>query len=443
MSSNSLKFASILLLSLSHTLYAKDSKDTKNSFFEDRYILKGLFYEDIQDYKKSSDIFLYLYQKTKKVEYLQAALSVAVDGNSIDNKLLMVVKDYLSHSKESKIKNKFARWLAKYYLSHNQQEQFNEIANRYLSNEDKEYILKYQYHKYLKSKDYKNAYRILQEIHKISKDPWVMLEEAKFLYYHLNQKDKAKEILKHYFETHKWIDIYTDRFFLALVKIYKQENDIDNLIKLYKELYTTKYKAKFILQHILGLYIKYHKNLDDFISFIKTLKDKKDTKHLDELLYIAYKEKRDIKNALYIADKLYKSTQDPKWLAQKAILLYEDAKANNKITPEFLKHFSNIFNKAINDGAKDSLYLNYYGYTLIDHNLNIKKGLKLVREALKQKPNSFYYLDSLAWGLYKEGKCKEAKEVMNRVEKLGGLKEDEIKEHKIIIDKCINSRKDK
>ena len=46
--------------------------------------------------------------------------------------------------------------------------------------------------------------------------------------------------------------------------------------------------------------------------------------------------------------------------------------------------------------------------------MDIKKGIKLVKEALLKEPNSPFYLDSLAWGYYKIGKCKEAKKIMNK-----------------------------
>jgi len=85
--------------------------------------------------------------------------------------------------------------------------------------------------------------------------------------------------------------------------------------------------------------------------------------------------------------------------------------------------------------SKDPLFLNYYGYLLIDHNRNVKKGIKLVKEALKQEPNSIFYLDSLAWGLYKQKKCKKAKVILDKV--INQTKEEEVLMHYKKIKECI------
>jgi cytochrome c-type biogenesis protein CcmH/NrfG len=84
----------------------------------------------------------------------------------------------------------------------------------------------------------------------------------------------------------------------------------------------------------------------------------------------------------------------------------------------------------------DSIYLNYYGYTLIDKDIDIKKGMKILENALNQQPDNTYYLDSLAWGYYKEGECKKAYELMEKVVAQEGLKEPEIAEHWDAIKKC-------
>ncbi|HIP62343.1 MAG TPA: hypothetical protein EYG98_07275 [Sulfurovum sp.] len=91
---------------------------------------------------------------------------------------------------------------------------------------------------------------------------------------------------------------------------------------------------------------------------------------------------------------------------------------------------------AVKKGVTDPLYLNYYGYALIDHDVNIDRGIELVKIALKEKPKNTYYLDSLAWGLYKKGQCKEAYKIMKAVVAKEGLGEEEIKTHWDLIREC-------
>ena len=86
----------------------------------------------------------------------------------------------------------------------------------------------------------------------------------------------------------------------------------------------------------------------------------------------------------------------------------------------------------------DALYYNYYAYLLIDHNIDIPKGIELVKKALALEPDSLFYIDTLAWGYYKEGKCDEAYRLMKPYE---NEKEPEIVEHIEKIKQCLKEKK--
>ena len=114
--------------------------------------------------------------------------------------------------------------------------------------------------------------------------------------------------------------------------------------------------------------------------------------------------------------------------------IYKYEANRDALTGEILNSIIEKFEKVIKE-IHDPLFLNYYGYLLIDHDIDIEKGIGLVREALLKEPNSPYYLDSLAWGLYKLGKCKEAQEIMDRIGK--DVTEEEILEHMRKIKECL------
>ena len=80
---------------------------------------------------------------------------------------------------------------------------------------------------------------------------------------------------------------------------------------------------------------------------------------------------------------------------------------------------------------------NYYGYILIDYDLDAKKGLMLVKKALKAYPNNLAFKDSVAWGNYKNHRCKEAYSYMKEVVDEAGLTDEEIKLHWMQIQNCI------
>jgi peroxiredoxin family protein len=131
---------------------------------------------------------------------------------------------------------------------------------------------------------------------------------------------------------------------------------------------------------------------------------------------------------------LYAKGKNAMWLAEKGILLFEIAKDKNdsKMIDDVLHYLE----KAIAFGVDDSIYLNYYGYTLIDKEVDVQKGMKIIQDALLQQPNNTYYLDSLAWGYYKEKNCSEAYTLMKRVVDEEGLEEEEIYKHWNAIRQC-------
>ena len=153
----------------------------------------------------------------------------------------------------------------------------------------------------------------------------------------------------------------------------------------------------------------------------------------DEVLLDIYTAKKDYKNARKIAEKLYKKTLDPKFLAKEAILEYESSpKKSKKLLQDVMQKFEQSVYQ-----LDDPLYYNYYAYLLIDHDIDVEKGIKLVKKALKQKPDSLYYIDTLAWGYYKQGRCDEAYKLMKPYEKED---EPEIKEHIQKIKACIQKQ---
>jgi tetratricopeptide (TPR) repeat protein len=158
------------------------------------------------------------------------------------------------------------------------------------------------------------------------------------------------------------------------------------------------------------------------------------------LLYGIYKEYALFDKAIDLTHRMYATSHDPKWLAEEAILIYEQADHEHHVTPEVLARMGKLFVRAFAEGARTPVYLNYYGYTLIDHDIQIDKGIGMVRRALGKDPNNLYYLDSLAWGLYKKGECKSAYRLMQRVVRKEIGREPEIQDHYRAIKACLKRR---
>ncbi len=50
------------------------------------------------------------------------------------------------------------------------------------------------------------------------------------------------------------------------------------------------------------------------------------------------------------------------------------------------------------------LVLNYLGYTWIDYGINLKKAEDFIKKAIKLRPKDGYFIDSLGWAYYRQGK---------------------------------------
>ena len=76
---------------------------------------------------------------------------------------------------------------------------------------------------------------------------------------------------------------------------------------------------------------------------------------------------------------------------------------------------------------------NDLGYLYAEQGKNLDKAETMIRKALQEEPESFSYLDSLGWVLFKRGKLKEALEPMQesrRTDESGdGTKGDRPRRH--------------
>lgn len=214
-----------------------------------------------------------------------------------------------------------------------------------------------------------------------------------------------------------------------LAATYIERGDQRGALETYKKLYF-KIKEEKYIKKIIELSVA-GSDIDGLIAFLK--KTNKD----DNLLFEAYKYKKDSKNAAIMASRLYGKTKDLNFLAQAVIYKFESYPEKKPLwlIKECIKDLSVVTN-----GMQNDLYDNYLGYLLIDYNVDIQRGIDLVKRALSKEPNSLFYKDSLAWGYYKQKKCAEAYELMKSV--AAELKDDKtVMEHYEAIKKCIQGQK--
>ena len=75
---------------------------------------------------------------------------------------------------------------------------------------------------------------------------------------------------------------------------------------------------------------------------------------------------------------------------------YERSKKWKKAEKDFLY--------ALKLSPQQPLVLNYLGYTWIDYGINLKEAENFIRKAIRLRPKDGYFIDSLGWAYYRQGK---------------------------------------
>ena len=436
MSGNYLKNL-VLLFGLSSVLGAtvpliEGATPLPSTTSEDALIMQALLGEGDGNFTLSRNAYEQLFTLTGNKEYLireaQDALAEKKDqARSIANLTHWVTQHPTDHDK------KLYLVLAALYIQTNALAEADEIVDAYLTQGETDPVDLQEFGALkIQLGEYGDALGLLKKAYAQSPDEQTALQIAALYLLKLQQPKRAIDFLEKHLERDPRVSI---GFYFKLIELYAKENRLDKVLALYKKLYLRD-PQNYFLQKIIEISI-YQKDMEGLIRFLEK------TKGNDALLYNVYKDNGFFDKASHLAQKMYAKTAKPKWLAEEAILLYEQAQKAHAVTPEILKKMSRLFDEAFAKGAKKAIYLNYYGYSLIDHDLDIDKGIGMIRRALGQDPNNTYYLDSLAWGLYKKGECRNAHKLMRRVIQKEGLKEPEISDHYKAIKACLKHKQEK
>ncbi len=391
---------------------------------EDTYIIFALRAEQVGDFKSAAKLFKKLYTKSSKKEYIYRYLK--------DKIILKEYQDVITTvdniSKGSLSDPKLVRLKIIALIESNQLNEAKKIAVKLAKNTNavEDYLLVSDV--YTKSKEYDIALKYLEGAYVKDYNEKLLDKMAILLYVNLNRKKDAIADLESHIRIHGCSKLICNR----LVSLYSYENNIDGLLWVYKRLYA-KEKNEDIAQKIIQIY-SYKREYVKLMDFLEE-------NHIDdELLLQLYLSGKNYKKASQLALKLFNENGDYGYLGQSAIYKYESYKGD--ISKQELQSIIEDLQRVV-QYDKNTLFMNYLGYILIDHEIDVKKGLKYIQEVLKKEPDSAYYLDSLAWGYYKLGECYKAKKIIAKVMKLEGGNEPEVVEHFHVINKCIKKPKGK
>ena len=394
--------------------------DTK-SYDESLNVFKALLLEE-KDPKDSVSIFTYLYDRTKKPEYLKEVIKILYNYEDFTNLGFYLEKG----SVVLKDDDEFLRIKIAYLLSKNSLYEALNLARNLtkIDNSTRSFIILGKIEEVLNLQN--EAFKSYKKAYELDKNEINFLRYIKIL---TNDLEKTNEALKE-LENYKKENGCSLAVCSMLVDIYRQQNDFDMVVKICEELYEDTKNSKF-LDYILSFYITFEE-YDKAVDLLK----KYDYKN--KMLVELYGFLKQNDEAIKLSKEFFKKTNDTEFLALEAMNLYEKNAPN--VNQKLLKEILDKFDKSIKD-LNNATYENYYGYLLIDHDVDYKKGIELVKKALLKEPDSPYYLDSLAWGYYKLKECKKADEIMKQISyKFSDfLNSSEAKEHFEAINKCLKN----
>lgn len=395
----------------------------KKSFeHEDLYILSALYLEELKDYSAASNLFELLYKESGKKEYLYRSLRddlVANENKRVIQKVDALVFSVADDYDLTRIK---IAALIKEGMFLEARDVAIKLTNA--SKSVKDYLLLSDI--FVELKEYETALKYLEGAYIKEYDELILEKMAIILYVNLERKKDAIAQL----ESHSRIHGCSENICSKLLGFYSNDNNIEGLLSTYLRLYKID-SSKDTAQKIVQIY-GYKRDFTKMIAFLE------ESRADNELLLQFYGQTKRFKDAFELATKLYKESGDIYFLAQSAIYEYEGSKNKSDATmhKSVIKKFEEVL-----ETKREGVYLNFVGYLLIDHDIDVKRGIEYVKEALKQEPKSVYYLDSLAWGYYKLGECKKADSTMKKVLQIDDSENEEVLYHINMIKECLKKQK--
>lgn len=384
---------------------------------EDLMILEALHYHDIGETQKAITLLQGLHEKTQKPEYLQEALKIAFANELPMDSLLASAKE--SMPEDTEVTRIEAGVLLREGKFREAKELMTQLVKREKSVKNLTILGSIHFH----LKEYELAFKYYDTIYKDELSEEALLVIVELLDVHLNRTSEAIS----YLETHSRMKRCSKEVCHKLIQIYGRTKNVSGLISTYKMLYKT-HKEEQYAKKIAELLL-FKQDLKGAAAFLET------SNHDPLLLMDIYASQRAYEKAFAVAKKAYEAQKKPRFLGLMAIYEYESHK--KALTPSRIDSVAKKFEQIIAK-TDDPLFLNYYGYLLIDHDLDIQKGIELVKRALEAEPDSPYYIDSLAWGYYKLGECEKALEIIKPI--VETVDEPEVKEHYDIITTCIKEK---
>ncbi len=395
---------------------------TKSFELENQYIILALESENQRLYYDARELYIRLFEQTNNYEYLLKHLAISTQIKDYKIVKEYASKYYINNIKQEEIILRLYTF-ALFKLGDQKEALLNAQKLTNLFQNDVNYELLGTI--YLQQKDYLKANELFEKAFALNKSANTFLNLTNIQYFNLSQKEEAISKIEQYIKENG----HDFNLSMQLLAFYEKEQKTEKIIPLLKEMYSEYKKNNELLMFNKTkiLLIKYiaKDNVGMAINFLEENKEE------DEILLNLYKITNQPLKAYNLLGSLYANSDNLEYLGQQAIIEFEMAEDKRKVLNSVIAKFEKVI-----EHIDNHIYENYLAYILIDFNINVSKGVTLVKKALKEEPNNLAYIDTLAWGQYKLKNCQEANKQMKRVVDEVGLNDEEIKLHWEKIKEC-------
>jgi tetratricopeptide (TPR) repeat protein len=389
---------------------------------EDTYIMYALEAEHEHNFDTASSLFKTIYTKSSKKIYLYRSIEDLLKAHMFQ-KALDGTNVYIKKYPNDAVLRRY-KILSLVKLTRFDEAKQEALALVQKTQDEDDFILVSDI--YIQQKRYTTALKYLESAYNVNHSTKILDRISTILFVNLQRPKDAIA----YLETYVHINGCVNNICKRLAGFYSNQNNIDGMLSTYLRMYNMA-PTQSLEEHIVKIY-EYQQDYPQLMLFLQRCGCN------NELLLRLYIDARLYDKAAVVAKTLYDKTYDPSYLAQSAMYRYESLKS--KATKKQLKSIIKELKSAVSLEPKP-LYLNYLGYLMIEHGIDIKQGMDYVRQALKHEPDSAYYIDSLALGYYKLHHCKEAYRLIKRVVRDVGLSNPEVRKHYNMIKKCQGKKK--
>lgn len=395
---------------------------TKSFELENQYIILALETENQKLYYDARDFYFLLFERTNNYEYFTKYLTMLTQIKDYELVRTQVLKYYLNNIKQEElILRLYTFALFKLDIQKEAVDNGEKLIKLFPNDINYELLGSI----YLDQKNSLKAYEFFEKAFEMNKSVNTFFNLTNILYYNLSKKEEAINKIEQYI----LLNGHDFNLSIQLLTFYEKEQKIDKIVPFLKEMYN-EYKSNneiMSLNKTKILLVKYlaKDSVSTAIDFLEQNKEE------DEVLLSLYKITNQPQKIYDLLEVLYLKSNNIDYLAQQAIIQFEMSEDKKKVLNEVVMKFDRVLYNSDNH-----IYQNYLAYILIDYDLNVRRGVSLVKKALEKDPKNIAFLDTLAWGEYKLKNCKEAFNQMKKVIDEVGLDDEEIRTHWQKIKEC-------